>query len=610
MATEHEELLRYYRQELTYLKEMGELFAERHPKVARRLSLGPDGSTDPHVERLLEGFALLAGRLQHRLDDDFPEIAGELLNLLYPHYLAPIPPMTIARFETDPTRGKVTAGQEVPVGTEVFAQQAGGAVCRFRTCYPVTLWPLVVTEASFEPPQRWEGSAFDGAATVLRLRLEAREVGLQELELEDLRIHLHGDSQQVHSLWERLFGHLVGVAVVDDPPPLPGGPARMLRDAEGELIVPKEVGFEVDDEVIPYPRHSHPAYRLLQEYFLFPEKFHFFDVGGLGAVRGEQAFDLLFLLDSRPRTRMRLDPQTFCLGCTPVVNLFERVSEPIRVDQTRFEYRLVADHHRERSTEIHSVRFVTATTERDEPLRRIASFYAFDHELEERGQGAFWHARRVPTRRADLAGTDMLLSFVDLDFEPLRPAADVVFAHCLYTNRDLALQVPAGARLQCDLPGLAVPIEALHPPTPPLWPPRDGQTLWRLVSHLSLSYLTLSSGSEALASLKEILRLYGLIESPATQRQVGGIREMEVRPVVRRFGPQAWTGFCRGNEVALTFDPDNYTGSSPLLLAAVLSRFFALHASVNSFTELVARRTDRKGDWKRWSPRAGERSLL
>jgi type VI secretion system protein ImpG len=621
-GADRESLLRYYRQELTYLREMGAVFAHRHPKVARRLELGPDESADPHVERLLEAFALLTGRIQQNLDADYPEIAAELLNVLYPHYLNPIPPMTIARFETDPKRGYPTAGQLVPRHTALFSQHDEGVICRFRTAYPIHLWPLEVTAARFENPIRYEGTGLPEAATVLALRIDSRQGSLQDLELDRLRFFLHGDSLLVNTLYELIFAHCLGVAAAGDRDRAP----HLLTDRWGEARKPLEVGFGLDEETLPYPYHAHPAYRLVQEYFVFPEKFHFFEVDGLELLRergaGEEHFELLLLFDTLPESRLSVTPDTFRLGCTPAVNLFRRTSEPIRLDRTRLEYRLIPDYHRERTTEVHSIESVSASSDREDGSRELAPFYGFTHDLEERDHGAFWHARRVPTRLQEVTGTDILLSFVDLDYHPAWPSTDTVYAHVLCTNRLLASQIDAGGALQADLAGLSVPIAALLKPTPRLSPPMDGQTLWRLVSQLSLNYLSLSGSprspgdgesavqaTQSLEALKEILRLYSVLDAPATQRQIQGVREMAVRPVIRRFGEQAWTGFCRGREVSLTFDRAFYTGGSAFLLGAVLRRFFALQAPVNSFAEVVLHTTDRKGEWKRWPPMAGERPL-
>jgi type VI secretion system protein ImpG len=230
--------------------------------------------------------------------------------------------------------------------------------------------------------------------------------------------------------------------------------------------------------------------------------------------------------------------------------------------------------------------------------------------LGEERQRAYWHARRMPTGRADLPGTQMVLSLLDLDWNPRLPAVDTLYAHVLCTNRDFAEQLSAGALLQTDVAAPLARISCLGKPTQEIVPPSGGANLWRLVSHLSLNHLSLSGGEESLTALREILRLYCPAGDAAAERQIAGLMEMSCRKVVRRMGAEAWRGFCRGNEVTLTFDEDAYIGSSAFLLASVLNRFLALYASINSFTQLVIDSRQRHGVWKRWPPMAGEQILL
>ncbi len=603
MATlEHGEFLRYYWQELSYLRKMGQRFAQRYPKVAERLELEPNHCPDPHVERLIESFAFLTGRIQQSIDSDYPEIAVELLNLLYPHYLLPVPSMSVARFEVDPEQGKLTSGHVIPKHSSLFAQARDGQTTRFRTSYPVTLWPLSVVEASFESPDRYDFlDSEEGVATVLRIRLRSEQGSCRELELDRLRFYLNTDRVLAYSLYEGLFANLLSVRVLSDN-------ASRPWEIPGEAVLP--VGFGPDEEVLPYPHYSHPAYRLLQEYFVFPEKYHFFDVVGLEPLAAERSFDLLFLLDRLQGSNVHLDEEVFALGCSPIINLFPKVTEPIRVDHRQLEYRLVADHRREKSTEIHSIRAVSGSADLGHTTRRYEGFYSFSHPMERKEQQAFWHARRVPAVRDDIGGTDLLLSFVDLDFNPRLPPEEVVYAHTLCTNRDLAAQMPAEALLQADDPAPLARITCLKKPTFSVMPPLGGQSLWRLVSQLSLNHLSLGGGEESLRGLREILRLYCPDEDVASYQQILGIREMSQRKIVHRVGREAWRGFVKGTEVRLTFEENLYVGSSAFLLASVLNHFLAQYVSTNSFTQLVIESTRREGEWKRWRPMAGARELL
>ncbi len=363
--------------------------------------------------------------------------------------------------------------------------------------------------------------------------------------------------------------------------------------------------------MLPYPPQSHRAYRLLQEYFAFREKFLFFDLDNLDRLAEPGgSFDVLFLLDRAPSEQLSVDAETFALGCAPVVNLFAKTTEPIRLDHRSLEYRLVADKRRERTTEVHSILSVSAASSADDRARRFEPFYSYNHAMEGAGQRAFWHARREHSLNRDIPGTEVFLSFLDLDFRPTMPPDEVVYAHTLCTNRELATQVPAGARLQIEESASAARIVCLTKPTPPVQPPLQGAALWRLVSHLSLNHLSLTEdGGDNLPALREILKLYCPTDSPSSQQQIAGLLRVSTRRVARRFGADAWRGFCRGTLVEVEFDEDMYVGTGAYLLACVLEKFFALYASINSFTQLRAVSRRREGVWE-WPPTAGEKILV
>jgi type VI secretion system protein ImpG len=601
-ASGREDFLEYYKRELTYLREMGAIFSRQYPKIAARLELGRDQAADPQVERLLESFAFLTARIQHQLDSEFPEIPSALLGVLYPHLLNPVPSMAIAQFEVDPTQGQLTSGYEIPPHTPLFAQTSEGLTCRFRTCYPVTLWPIEVAYAGFESTDQFDFlDAVAQVATVLRIRLQVRGAAFRELSMRRLRFHLHGEQAVVHELYQLLFCHVVGLVLLPD-------------NEQRPVWLPKEaiapVGFEPEEAALPYPRQAHPGYRLLQEYFAFPEKFLFVDVSHLDRQHADSACDLLMLLTELPRAHAVVTRQTFRLGCTPIINLFRKTTEPIRLDHRQTEYRLIPDMRRERTTEIHSILSVSASSDAAEETTSFEPFYSFHHRLAAKHHQAFWHARRVPTERQDLPGTAVYLSFLDLDFQPSLPPVQTVFAHTLCTNRRLAEQLPAGARLQIEEAAPLAWIAGLGKPTPQLDPPLRGATLWRLVSHLALNHLSLDDGPDALPALREILRLYCVADQASDHQQIMGITDMVCRRVVRRLGPEAWRGFCRGTEVTLTFDEAMYAGSSPLLFAAVLHRFFALYASVNTFTQLHMKTRQREEIRQQWPPMAGAQIVL
>jgi type VI secretion system protein ImpG len=579
----NDDLLRNYLEELSYLRRMGARFADEHPKIARRLELQAGESPDPHVERLIESFAFLTARIQSDLDADFPEIAEELLRILHPHYLNPIPAMTIVRFEVE---RKLTEGALVPRATPLFVHTSEGDICRFRTSYPITLWPVEVTRAQFLDASEFRyPPGMTPPASVLRVSLRSFSEPFEKLEnLDELRFYLHGDAT-IARLYDLLLDGNRRVAVV------PRGGTTI----DSTPLKLKQVGFGEDEDVIHYSRQSHPAYRLLQEYFAFEEKFHFVDVAGLRGRATGKEIDLLFLLDREPRGSVLVTPEMFALGCTPAVNLFELTSDPIRIDQKRTEYRLVPDHRRERSLDIHSILSVSGSSDVANTSRQYAPFYSYTHNMAKNRQQAFWHARSVPNLRAGSSGSETYLSFHDDAFNPTEPADEVVFARLLCTNGPVAAELPMGERLQSDEALAASRIVNMRKPTPPVAPARGGEALWRLISHLSLNYLSFE-GEKAKDALREILLLYCADDSVTQRARIDAIQRVESEKVVERLPGNRWGGFGRGTKITVTLDEKGLVGNSTYLLGSVLNEFFGLHASINSFTQLVVRRAGDERD--------------
>lgn len=605
-----DELLPYYEQELTFIRQMAGEFSEKYPKVAGRLMLGPNESDDPHVERLIEAFALLSGRVRHKLDDEFPEITEALLDVLYPHYLRPVPPQAIAQFQLDPAQSAVAAATKVPLGAAIHSKPDDGQVCSFRTCYPVTLWPLRVAAASISAVNRFgsTGEPAD-ASTVIRIEMECLGgLRFDALPIDSLRFYLNGESAAVHTLYEFLFLNTLRVSL-------------RSKDGKAKAILPasslRQVGFTTAEGTLPYSDRSFLGYRLLQEHFSFPEKFFFFDLTGLDRMAKSGlggSFEILISL-KEPERKQRLialeqsvGKDTFQLGCTPIVNLFERIAEPIRLTQTKTEYRIIPDQHRQASTEIYSVDHVTsAASYLDEP-RTYEPFYAVRHSRTDGALKRFWSAHRRPSFRKNDQGTEVYLSLVDLDFNPALPPVEMLSLRVTCTNRDEASRLKlTGEYGELQAEGAALlRTRCLRKPTQTLRPPLRGATQWRLISHLSLNHLSIvEKGREA---LQEILALYDFSGDPAIRKQIAGITNVSSRPGVSRVHSETGVAFCRGTDVTIEFDEDEYVGTGVFLLSSVLQRFLGLYCSLNSFSRLTVK--TKKGALKQWPPLAGEQILL
>ena len=579
-----DDLLQYYQRELVYLRQQGGEFAKRYPKVASRLTLGASESPDPHTERLIEAQAFLAARVHRDLDREFPQFAASLLDNLCPTLAQSVPSMTVVAMHTDPSQGKVTSGLRVPRHTPLRAVAASGEVCRLRTTWDSLLWPLSVTELRVA----------DGNQLCLTLHCD-EGTDLSELELDSLRLHVHGDWTVVMPLYDLLLTSVSAVTIVD-------GDGQEHHLAAGHL---REVGFCADEVALPMATHASPAYALLHEYFAFPRKFHFFELDGLRGHLGHgQAFEIRLTLRGVVPAGLRLDANSLRLGCVPVINLFPLISEPLRIDHRQHEYLLRADHVAESHTEIHSVLSVHASDPEGERSRLVPPFAALDPD--EAGDGVFWAARREPVLRPGLGGSETWLSFVDPMRTSVQPAEPVVFARLLCTNRRLAEQLPPGIRLQAEGLSDALSIKCLYGPSAQRPAPLAAQAMWRLVALLRLNHGSLVDGSDGVQALRGMLRLF-CDESARELAQVRGLSLLEARPATARISHEGWKGHCRGTEVDVEFNEEAFVGGSPLLLSAVLARFLALYTTINTFVRLRVRR--RNEIWHQWPPMSGHQGL-
>jgi len=606
------EFLPYYMSELAFLREMGAEFAAKYPKVAGRLLLGSDECEDPHVERLLEGFAFLTARIRRKIDDEFPEITDAFFQVLYPHYQRPLPSMSIVQLQPGPDPASLLAGHEIPRGARLLSAPVAGLRCSYQTTYPVTLWPITVESAEVRSDVADLPEAPRAAVALIRLRLRCYQgVTFAQFPLSDpafhLRFYLDGPPAVVYPLYELLLNHARGVvarAASGDQP----------RSSAIELTAPalRPVGFAPDEGMFPCPARCFPGYRLLQEYFALPEKFLFVDVVGwrlLAEANLGEAVDLLIFLDRVPPASIKLQPQSFRLGCTPIVNLFPVASEPIRLDQTQSEYRVVADVDYQWAHEVYSIDEVTSAGTYLEHVVEYEPFYSLRHSTAGADPSAYWYARRRVSESAADGGTDVYISFVNSDFRPSIPATEAVSVRATCTNRDLPARLAFGGNqgdFELQAHGVVGRIaRCLRKPTRTLHPRTGRGAQWRLISHLALNHLSLAESGRGVEALREILRLYDLADDAVSRQQINGICGVSSRPVAGRVGPVA----CQGTQITVEFDEGQYIGSSVFLLASVLERFFGMYAAVNSFSQLVAV-TRRGGLLKRWPPRAGDRTLL
>ncbi|HEX8499166.1 MAG TPA: type VI secretion system baseplate subunit TssF [Pyrinomonadaceae bacterium] len=626
-----DELLEYYEKERDFLAKLIEEFAQDNKDAAARLLLQGGRSEDPHVALIINAFARLTGRIHLKLDDEFPEITESLLNVLYPHYLLPVPSMSIAQFPLEAVQGRPTVGHHVAPRTMLVSAEAEGRTCSFQTAYPVTVWPVELVSASLggkddAPPDaqgRWHEAT-------LRLSLRCvngtklstlwtSEKQLSPRPFERLRFYLNGGAALVHALYEMIFNNVAEVGGVE----LRAGGSENAPRVRLERDAIKPVGFEPGEELLPHTARSFRGYRLLTEYFAFPEKFLFFDLTGLDRAARAEGFEdkldvLIHLRDVR-RPDGVVDAKAFQLGCTPVVNLFSNSANSFVLRERKTEYEIIPDVYARDTTEVYSVDSVMGFDKERGFEQRFHPFYSFRHGG---GESAFWYAsRRTSVRKPPgggaPTGTDVFLTLVDRNFNASAPeGVKTLVIHTTCTNRDLPLQLPFGdssGDFSVEEGREITRARCLKKPTAPLRPPLRRGAHWRLISHLSLNHLSITGGDGNASgeALRQILLLYDFRNSPAMQRQLADISSVESKRVARATGARdGGPVFVRGIETTVEFGQRRHDGGGFYLFTAVLERFLGLYASVNSFNQLVVKLKGREEAFKIWPPRAGEQRLL
>lgn len=628
-----DELLGYYERELVFLRRMGAEFARKYPKIAARLLIEGEKIEDPHVERMIESFAFLTGRVGLKLDDELPEITESFINLLYPHYLAPIPSMAVTQFSFGSPNDKITSAQILERGSKLNSRPVDGTPCQFRTAYDTQLLPMEVESASLDSPAPKNSQ---GKYSDCYIKLSVKCFGganLHEMKVagtdkppEFLRFYIDGDPQLVFPLYEIIFNHATTVEFRPKDTPVTNRTMKTLTGIQLRLpdpvILPaaealKPVGFEDNESLLPYTERSFKGYRLLTEYFAFPYKFLFFDVHGVDKAIAKKFggyFDIFIHLKDVTPPIAPVVTETFRLGCTPVINLFSRMADPLYISQQKYEYHVIPDIHRQTTTEIYSIDGVFASDPRTNIIREFSPFYSLKHAYGEQMERAFWYASRRQSQRAEDEGTEIYMSLVDSEFNPFAPAVEVLNVRTTCTNRDLPARLPFGGKdgdFEVEGTALVSRVRCLTKPTETIRPPQRRALQWRLISHLNLNYLSIvNSENGSPEALQEILHLYNFDDSSVTRKQILGIVGIEAKKAVRQIGGRIGAGFVRGLETTVTFDEEQFVGSGMYLFASVLERFLALYSSLNSFNQMTMRSIQREEDIKSFAPRAGEQVLL
>jgi type VI secretion system protein ImpG len=615
-------LLKHYENELAFLRDMGGEFAEAYPKIAARLGMDGVEVHDPYIERLLEGFAFLTARVQLELELQFPALTSHLLEIVYPHYLCPTPSMMIAVFEPDMQNAGLVDGYVLPRHTELRSKltDKDQTPCNFRTAHSVTMWPIEVSEAEYIDGRGAlaalgiAGTSQARGAIRLRLRRHGGQ-SIADLSLDNLTFYLNAQEGQSWALHELICTQTTALFA---------GSTDRRDDWKIELPngAAKPRGFEPDEALLPTPRQSFDGYRLLQEYFAMPQRFHFVELQGLslalGRAKGADVDIYILLRDGDPDIAPSVSSLSFALNATPAVNLFPRRCDRVHITTKDTEQHVVVDRTAPLDYEVYSIDTVTGISNAGESDVSFRAFYsATDFTAAgEQYQAYYTQNRKMRQRtererlkgvRTSYLGSETYLSLVDPRLAPFGTDLGQLAVTGMVTNRDLPLLLPTGSNNVFHLPG-GGPVSHVVTPVAPTRPKptlAQGDTAWRLISHLSLNYLSLVDSKDGGAqALREMIGIYASIGDRVVEKQLEGMIGVESRPIVRRMADDVLSTAVRGIEIKLIFDESFFEGTSVYLMGSVLQRFFSKYVSMNSFTETVLV-TEQRGEIARWRPEAG-----
>lgn len=605
-----EELLPYYNRELAYVRRLGADFAKRYPKIAGRLRIGEDQIEDPHVSRLIEAFAFLTARIRHKLDDGFPELTDALLGVLYPDYQAPLPSMSILQFvPQNDLAGPVT----IERGEMLETLPVHGEPCTYQTSFPTRIWPLKISNVRLQgaPFAAPSSPARSKANAILKIELQTLtdDIKLSDLDIDQLRFFIKGQEQHTFKLFELIMNNTLGISIAESH-------QDEMADHLPSCAI-KAVGFDEEEAVLPWSQRSFSGYRLMAEYFLFPQKYLFFDLTQLKnkLVRYDNRVEItLFLSQTQSELEHAISPDNLALNATPIINLFKRRAEPFSLDDAVDEYHIIPDIRRQDAFEVYSVDRVSATCPNMEPIDFLP-FYGSHRSFDEENANQFWHVRRESAEwagaRMDEA-TETHISLVDLTFELFKseqPWTLNIETTCL--NRNLPNRLPFGAgqpqmQLLNGMPEIAK-LQCLTPPTPTRRPVLRDQSRWQLITHITLNHF---SDDDGLDLLKQTLSLYDFVDEDHTRNLVDGITALSTRPMTARVNRQGRAAICQGTAIEVELDEPQFSGSGLFLFASVLDRFFARYCTINSFTKLTVKLRNKTNPLVKWPPRSGTAELI
>lgn len=639
------DFLESYNRELGLLYEGAKEFAEDFPGIAERLGGLAQENMDPAITGLLEGAAFMAARVQLKLDSEFETFTDTLLDQLLPNFQAPTPSAILVQAEPAFGDEALAKGKTFAAGSYMDARYVDRdqrIACRFRLSAPLEVWPLRLSAARLNAgPAAFQAMGLDVTPnTVGGLILTFDRPGkpgtkdqtpVAGIAAESLPIYLSGDIADTVAIYEHLFKDVQRVTL------------RYLNRNGDPVFLPlpldalSQVGFEPNEALFAEDTRVFRGFSLLREFFLMPQRFLGFRLGGLAAVLPRvtaPGFDIMIEMSAlKSGLAPRVTAGMFKLYAAPAINLFEENCSQVKLDQRRHEYLVQADSSPASHYEVNRVLECFAYYTGMKTKVPVHPLYGLPADVTQPREALFFSTHSRPRRQGQrekrlgqaqgYSGTESFISIYEPGHLDSEDRVKRLQIRLLCSNRHLPMYLPlaeGGADFQLN-DDTTIALRCIHGPTTPREsvtaqdqnaPHRAtaGPVKWRLISYLAMGFLGLDNrGSrDEAAALRELMSIFADIASPVTERQLSGLKSVTSRPVTRTIRRGGGFHPARGTEITLSFDERAFEGSGVFLMGAVLDRFLAEYASVNSFTQVVIR-TEQRGVIKTWAPRSGQGPL-
>ena len=600
-----EELLPYYEKQLQEFGQQSREFAQKYPKIAQRLSLNQEQIDDPHIERLIQAFSLVAARIDKKLADSYEVFTRSLFEVMFPQYLKPFPACSVVSFEDINKVKQLTAVHEIPKSTALKSRSFKGVQCEFTTTRPVRLLPILLNRLNFKTNPSAHMHLNQNA--ILSFGFEIFNQSTEQLIHEKLPIYLDAISNFPLQVLDNVFNKSTGFSL------------KVGNDFI-EITNPFEVvGFDETESLLPIDQHTHQAYRLLMEYFCFPEKFNYLNLN-LNFLKHlpieQNEFEVLIHLKLNLNDQAciqnyaELNVANFKLFSTPVVNLFNKQAEPQKINHKQLEYSLVTDAHHPEFYQVYSIlemNMIREKSNQDQRTFPVLPFFAMSHYHQNDVQ--FFYSVNPTQLQNKFVGTGY--SIISKHLSPQSTKSDFISTRLLCCNRDLPHEALSQANniLTLNDSNLARRALVLKRPNKPYYFEQNKKEQWRIISHLSLNTLSLMKDN-AVSHIKELLELYNLSKSKENHLIIDSIKNIHFSLAQKLVEAKPFPLFVRGVKVNLSIDAQFFRGHSLYIFTQLLSHIFNLKVQMNSYVDVIVSDSNSQQELYQCVQNVGGKKLL